>query len=130
MSGVETTVEGCNAATATALEGERIGFVTGAFRLDAASFRAVNWVAAVALPCAEAGMVLELGGHTDATGNAESNTALSQRRAEVVAQALAARGVPEAALEAVGYGAEQPVAGNDTAEGRAQNRRTTLVWKD
>ncbi|SIN74728.1 OmpA family protein [Vannielia litorea] len=127
---IDTTVAGCNAATAAALEGERIGFVTGAFRLDAASFRAVNNVAAVALACAGAGLTLELGGHTDATGNAESNKALSQRRAEVVAAALAARGVPEAALAPVGYGPDQPVAGNDTEEGRAQNRRTTLDWRE
>ncbi|MFY0636195.1 MAG: OmpA family protein [Vannielia sp.] len=130
VEGLDTTVAGCNAATQAALEGERIGFVTGAFRLDAASFRAVNGVAAVALACAEAGMVLELGGHTDATGNPESNKALSQRRAEVVAAALVARGVPEAALSAVGYGAEQPVADNETEEGRAANRRTTLDWRE
>ncbi|MBY6154094.1 OmpA family protein [Vannielia litorea] len=130
IEGIETTVAGCDAATASALEGERIGFVTGAFRLDAASFSAVNKVAAVALACAEAGLTLELGGHTDSTGNAESNKALSQRRAEVVAAALGARGVPEAALVAVGYGADQPVADNETEEGRAQNRRTTLEWRD
>ncbi|QDC11003.1 OmpA family protein [Oceanicola sp. D3] len=130
VSGFETTVEGCNAATQAALEGERIGFVTGAFRLDAASFRAVNAVAAVALECGAAGLTLALGGHTDATGNPESNRALSQKRAEVVAEALAARGVPERVLEATGHGADEPVADNDTAEGRARNRRTTLAWKD
>ncbi|MBS8227836.1 OmpA family protein [Vannielia litorea] len=130
VEGIETTVDGCNAATTEALAQGGIGFVTGAFRLDAASFRAVNRVAAVALACAEAGLELELGGHTDATGNPESNRALSQRRAEVVAAALAARGVPNAALDSVGYGADRPLAGNDTAEGRAQNRRTTLEWRE
>ena len=130
IEGVETTPAGCDAATAEALGPRRIGFLTGSFRLDAGSFAAVNAVAAVALQCAEAGLVLELGGHTDNTGNPESNRALSQRRAEVVAEALAARGVPEAALQPVGYGADDPVAGNDTAEGRAENRRTTLAWQE
>lgn len=125
---VETSVAGCTAATEAALAGAPIGFVTGSFRLDAASFAAVNAVAAVALPCTRAGLVLELGGHTDASGNAASNTALATRRAQVVAQALQARGVPGGALRAVGYGATVPVAGNDSPAGRAANRRTTLTW--
>ena len=91
---------------------------------------AVNAVAAVALQCAEAGHTLELGGHTDSTGNPESNKALSARRADVVAQALIARGVPASALNPRGYGAEEPIADNESPEGRAANRRTTLRWSE
>jgi outer membrane protein OmpA-like peptidoglycan-associated protein len=65
-------------------------------------------------------------GHTDSRGTEESNDELSQRRARAVADELAANGVSAARISTSGRGASQPVATNDTPEGRAQNRRVEI----
>jgi len=66
-------------------------------------------------------------GHTDSTGAAEYNQDLSDRRAQAVVQALVNSGIERDRLTARGYGESRPVAGNETAAGRAQNRRVTVV---
>lgn len=68
-------------------------------------------------------------GHTDSRGTQEHNTVLSQERAQVVLDFLIKQGVSESRLKAVGRGEAQPVAKNDTAEGRANNRRVELIVK-
>jgi OOP family OmpA-OmpF porin len=65
-------------------------------------------------------------GHTDSVGTDAYNQGLSERRAEAVRGHLVSRGVSASRLSAVGYGESQPVASNDTAEGRALNRRVEL----
>jgi len=68
-------------------------------------------------------------GHTDATGTEEYNMRLSLRRSESVATFLAVQNVARDRLSAVGYGEIQPIASNDTAEGRQQNRRVEVaIW--
>jgi OOP family OmpA-OmpF porin len=69
---------------------------------------------------------IEVQGYTDSTGSAKLNATLSQRRADSVRSYLVARGVPESSLLAMGYGPSNPIASNDTREGRAQNRRVEL----
>jgi outer membrane protein OmpA-like peptidoglycan-associated protein len=66
-------------------------------------------------------------GHTDNIGGPEVNRRLSQERAESVKKALVERGVDEDRLEAKGYGEENPVAPNETAAGRAKNRRVEFI---
>ena len=66
-------------------------------------------------------------GHTDAIGTDAYNIALSRRRAESVMAALAARGVNPAQLSEVAIGKRQPIAPNDTAAGRALNRRVEFL---
>lgn len=70
---------------------------------------------------------LSVEGHTDDTGQAARNRELSQQRAQSVVAALTAGGIDAARLVAAGYGAERPVASNDSEEGRARNRRVELV---
>lgn len=70
---------------------------------------------------------VEVIGHTDSTGAAAYNMDLSQRRANAVAGILRAGGVASNRIAAVGRGMTQPVASNDTAAGRAQNRRVEIV---
>jgi OOP family OmpA-OmpF porin len=69
------------------------------------------------------GHVLEIAGYTDNTGDAALNLALSQKRAEAVREALIKYGVDPDMLVAKGYGEADPVANNDTADGRLKNRR-------
>ena len=79
--------------------------------------------AAVALKQLKAGNVLEVAGYTDNTGDAALNLALSQKRAEAVREALIKYGADPDMLVAKGYGEADPIATNDTAEGRLKNRR-------
>lgn len=66
-------------------------------------------------------------GHTDSTGSEAYNQGLSERRAEAVRNHLALRGVATDRMVALGYGEAYPVASNDSASGRAQNRRVTIL---
>ena len=72
-------------------------------------------------------VVVNVNGYCDAIGSEAYNLKLSQRRAEAVAHYLEQHGVPRADLIAHGYGKTNFVAPNDTAEGRAQNRRVELL---
>jgi len=69
-------------------------------------------------------MTIELQGHTDATGNADSNMVLSDNRAKAVYAYLTNNGIDAARLQALGYGQTKPIADNATEEGRKENRRT------
>ncbi len=69
-------------------------------------------------------------GYTDSTGTEEYNQELSQRRAQAVANALAAQGVPASRYQVVGRGQAFPVASNATQAGRQQNRRVEIVFSD
>jgi len=69
---------------------------------------------------------LEVQGHTDATGSLRFNQRLSEQRAKAVAAYFTAHGVDSGRLTAKGYGPSRPAATNDTAEGRAKNRRVEL----
>ncbi|QHS60230.1 OmpA family protein [Chitinophaga agri] len=73
------------------------------------------------------GFSLKLGGHTDNVGSATRNMALSKDRAEAVKQYLVEQGVNASKIEAVGYGANQPIASNKTAAGRQKNRRVEFT---
>ncbi|MBW2217266.1 MAG: OmpA family protein, partial [Deltaproteobacteria bacterium] len=70
---------------------------------------------------------IEVQGHADNVGSAEYNLQLTQSRAKAVVNYFISKGVERNRLTAVGYGFSQPKAGNDTAEGRALNRRVELV---
>lgn len=70
---------------------------------------------------------LRLFGHTDNIGSADFNRALSAKRAEAVAQAIASNGFAPDKLERRGFGFDRPLASNDTAEGRARNRRVAVI---
>jgi len=65
-------------------------------------------------------------GHTDSTGSDAHNQALSERRAQSVADYLSMRGVARARMGIRGYGETQPIASNDTELGRSQNRRVEI----
>ncbi len=70
---------------------------------------------------------LEIQGYTDSTGTPEHNDQLGEQRAEAVRRFLNRQGVALNRMSTISYGQEEPVASNDTPEGRAQNRRVTIV---
>ncbi|CAA9202131.1 DUF5723 family protein [Flavobacterium collinsii] len=69
-----------------------------------------------------------INGHTDNVGNPKTNKKLSEARAKVVMDALIAKGVNPANLSSQGFGSAKPVQSNKTAKGRAENRRTEIVY--
>lgn len=71
--------------------------------------------------------VVEVVGHTDSTGSAQYNQALSERRAATVATYINNRGIDRQRILAYGRGLTQPIADNSTAAGRAMNRRVELT---
>ena len=70
---------------------------------------------------------LEIQGHTDATGSKDFNMHLGEERSEAVRLYMNQQGVPLNRMATISYGATDPVAPNDTREGRAQNRRVVVI---
>ena len=70
---------------------------------------------------------LAVEGHTDDVGNDQDNQQLSEKRAQAVLAYLVLQKIPLTAVDTAGFGETRPVASNDTAEGRQQNRRGEIV---
>ena len=79
----------------------------------------------IAMRCPTAN--IDIAGHTDADGEDAFNQALSEKRAQAVTDYLVKAGLPAGRFTALGYGSSQPVASNDTDEGKAQNRRIEFL---
>ena len=99
----------------------KITFEPGSATIDSAAQSLVDDIAEVLKLCAE--LRIESAGYTDSQGREEMNQQLSQRRAEAVLVALLMRRVPTGSFSAIGYGEVDPIADNDTADGREANRR-------
>ncbi|WP_198077706.1 OmpA family protein [Acinetobacter calcoaceticus] len=108
-------------ALVKALNLQIINFASGSSEIPADNKAILDQ--AVTLLNKVSGVKLNVGGHTDSTGNAASNKALSQRRAQAVVDYLTSKGVDASKLVAQGHGSDQPVAENTTDEGRFKNRR-------
>jgi len=70
---------------------------------------------------------LAIEGNTDSVGSDTMNQTLSERRASSVMDYLAKQNIPASSMTSEGFGKSQPVASNDTSEGRQQNRRVELI---
>lgn len=104
-----------------------IAFKTGTAELDEAASRDSLVLIKEYLTAKAYISKLRVEGHTDKAGESAANQKLSERRALAVCQWLKAKGVECKRLLAVGFGDTKPVAANSSAEGRAQNRRITVV---
>lgn len=124
---VDPAVAACHGQILERLAEETIEFASGSARLAPKSTALVGRLAAVIRGCPQAD--LEIAGHTDNVGGAERNLALSRERAAAVVKALVAAGAPADRLSSAGYGETRPIAPNDSAEGRARNRRIEFVLK-
>lgn len=111
----------CERALASIMREFQISFAPNAATIDPGSQTVIDEIATVLTNCPDARF--EIGGHTDSQGRESMNLGLSQARAESVLDALLARDVLLDNLTAKGYGEAEPIADNDTEEGRAANRR-------
>ncbi len=100
-------------------------FKTGSYELLAGARERLAKVSGIVM--AYPGLHLDIEGHTDSVGSDEYNLQLSQKRAQAVRDYLVQQGIPDGAIASRGLGKSTPVATNDTAEGRQQNRRVELV---
>ena len=115
------TPEECVARINTILNSAKIVFEPSSSEITEAAGRTVDRIAEIAKQCERVRM--EIGGYTDSQGREEMNTALSQQRADAVRAALLARRVLTSNISSKGYGETDPIADNDTADGREANRR-------
>jgi OOP family OmpA-OmpF porin len=101
-----------------------VQFETNSADLKASSYPVLNEIAEGLK--AQPSIKVEVQGHTDSTGKAEYNQRLSERRAQSVVNYLVGKGIAAERLIPRGYGLTRPIASNNTAEGRARNRRVEL----
>ncbi len=112
-------------------EGIKITFDSGLMfavdksNLTSSSKAELNELATILNKYEDTNILLE--GHTDASGSNDYNMDLSKRRAESVASQLAVSGVAMTRVTTVAYGEDQPIADNESAEGRQQNRRVEVA---
>lgn len=107
----------------------RIAFVDGTARISHEAEPVLNDLAAVAIRCLNSSdLRMEVSAHTASVGNDAENRLLTQRQADAIAGALVTRGVRPGAVIAVGRGEDEPIATNDTPEGRARNQRIAFRW--
>ncbi len=122
---VDATV--CQQLFADLLGQARIRFESGKADIVADSAGLLDRLIETALRCPTTN--IEISGHTDSDGEEPSNQALSEKRAQAVTDYLVKAGLPANRFSAVGYGSTQPIAGNDSDQGKAQNRRIDFVVK-
>ena len=115
------TPDECEARISDVLAGNKITFEPGSATIDASALGVMDSIAEILKECGD--LRLEIQGHTDSQGRESMNLALSQSRAESVLNELRARRVLTGSFKAKGYGEENPIAENDTEEGREANRR-------
>ena len=100
-------------------------FDTGKYNLRPAAREKLARISGIVL--SHPGLKLEVEGHTDSVGSEEFNQKLSEQRAAAVLTYLTGAGLPVASVTSKGFGKTMPVASNDSAAGRQQNRRVELV---
>jgi OOP family OmpA-OmpF porin len=120
---VDSTV--CQQLFSDLLAKGKIRFESGRAGIDPDSAGLLDRLIETALRCPTAN--IEIAGHTDTDGEDAFNQTLSEKRAQAVADYLVKAGMPASRFTATGYGSTQPVATNDTDEGKAQNRRIDFL---
>ena len=123
-SGALPTVE-IPASSTDWMKFDRIEFNNGSSTLTSASREQLGRIATALT--AHPGARITIAGYTDSSGSEAANVALSRARANAVRDALRSQGIVTDRMQAEGYGSQDPVASNATDEGRAQNRRVTVV---
>ncbi|MEM1135606.1 MAG: OmpA family protein [Bacteroidota bacterium] len=107
---------------------ENVLFATSSSSLLKNSFEELNRL--IALMQSHPSLKIEIAGHTDNVGDSIKNLQLSKNRASVVVRYLQAKGIKSTRLKAKGFGEDQPIASNDTNEGKRKNRRVEITVLD
>ena len=123
---VDATV--CQQLFSDLLAKGKIRFESGRSAIDQDSAGLLDRLIETALRCPTTN--IEIAGHTDADGEVSFNQTLSEKRAQAVADYLVKAGLPANRFTATGYGSTQPIASNDTDDGKAQNRRIDFVVRE
>lgn len=113
--------QACQQVLLRILADDGIRFETGSASIDSLSFGLLDRLVRSLQSCPDARV--EISGHTDSQGGDSANQTLSEERANAVLDYVLSAGIDGGRLQGVGYGEANPVASNDTDEGRAQNRR-------
>lgn len=124
--GVEVDAKGCAEVGKVVLKG--VNFATGSARLKPESHATLRSVADAMK--ANPKLEVEVRGYTDSVGDEAKNKSLSERRAEAVKVFLVSEGIDSDRLSTRGFGEADPVDTNDTADGRANNRRVSFRVTD
>jgi outer membrane protein OmpA-like peptidoglycan-associated protein len=114
-------VQDCQAQLNKAFESQTIEFVNGSAAIESTSEPLLNMVAGLLGPCQN--MRVAIIGHTDSAGGTARNLRLSEERANMVVEALIARGIPASRLQPQGMGEAKPLDRGQSAEAMARNRR-------
>jgi OOP family OmpA-OmpF porin len=125
-AGVTVDERGCPVKDEVVLTIDKLGFAFDSAELNRSSRAALDKAVAV-IRSHSSEVDLGIVGHTDSVGTEAYNQKLSERRAQAVVDYLVSQGIARGTLTASGKGEAEPVASNDTEEGRARNRRVELV---
>lgn len=124
-AGVKVDLSGCPIKDELVLTVDRLDFDFDSAELDAESKAALD--AAVDVIRSHSAVKMDVVGYTDSVGSDAYNQTLSERRAKAAVDYLVSRGVGADHLRSVGRGEADPVASNDSEDGRARNRRVELI---
>ena len=124
IQGAKVDSDGCMITNQT-ITFNNINFELNSAEITASSGPSLNRVAKALK--AQQNFNVEIAGHTDSTGSDSYNQLLSERRASSVRDFLLNQGIEPRRTRATGYGERYPIASNDTAAGREQNRRVELT---
>jgi OmpA-OmpF porin, OOP family len=125
--------QGCPEISKTVIDkinyaAKNVFFASGSAKLLPKSYKALD--EAASLIKQDESLMVDVDGHTDASGKEDKNQILSEARATAVKVYLVSKGITESRLKATGYGSAKPVADNKTAAGKAKNRRTEMAVRN
>ena len=125
---IENIAAICQANVRELMSESKIFFATSKVEIKPESYVLLDNIATILInDCKES--IVTVAGHTDNTGSQDVNQPLSLSRAKAVMDYLIVKGVEANRLSSVGYGADKPVASNETKDGRAANRRIEFTVK-
>lgn len=123
-----TPLQNCQAEIDAIFSNAAITFATGTPNLTDPAKEWLDALVPVAQDCINSNLTLRIEGHTDSDGTESNNLQLSHARAISVRSYLEGFDLPAEAMRPVAFGEYDPIADNETAEGRAENRRIDFVW--
>ncbi len=121
----DLVLEKCQSQLNTSLVAHPITFTSDSAKISVNSYTNIEIIYKLLMLCPTFAIFIE--GHTDSRGNLDTNKLLSDRRAYAVMGTMIALGVESGRISAQGFGASRPVASNETATGRQQNRRIEMI---